>query len=335
MEDLILWWALAAVAAAAGAIWMARGQRRRGKEAVDDALKYLYTLDRGDLRATPEELGPRLRLKRRAVARLIETLAEYGLARMSHGTVKLTPAGKAMGLHLLRAHRLWERHLADNTGVALEQVHRLAEKREHTLSPEEVRALEARLGFPGSDPHGDVIPDEAGGARAEGRRSAPLTDWPVGVPGRIAHIEDEPEDLFTQILSLGLVPGAKVVVRESSAKGVRVVVDDEEAWLAPMLATQVEVVRPEKDEEPEGGARLADLRPGESARVVTLSREVRGLLRRRLLDLGFTRGARVEPVLRSSFARGDPSAYRIRGTVIALRKEQAAQIIVERVETKE
>jgi DtxR family Mn-dependent transcriptional regulator len=152
----------------------------------------------------------------------------------------------------------------------------------------------------------------------------------VGVAGCISHIEDEPEEVFTQILGLGLVPGATVVVKEASAKGVRVAVEGEEVWLAPLMAGQVEVVECEKEEAPEVVARLSDLEPGEAGRVVGLSREVRGLLRRRLLDLGFTRGARVEPVLRSSFGRGDPTAYRVRGTVIALRKEQAEKIFVER-----
>lgn len=328
-----VWWlAGAVVLAGLGRIWYRREQARRARETVDNALKFLYTMERSHLRATPEELALRLRLSRRALSRLIQTLADHGFARMSHRAIELTPAGKAVGLHLLRAHRLWERHLADNTGVALNQIHRLAEKKEHTMSKDEVRALEARLGFPGSDPHGDVIPDEAGATRTEDVPIVPLTDWPLGVQGRIAHIEDEPEELFTQVLSLGLLPGAKIVVQESSPRGIRVLVDDQDVWLAPILATQVEVGHPEPEEESKTGVRLSDLNPGETARVISLSREVRGLERRRLLDLGFTRGALVQPVLRSSFGRGDPTAYRIRGTLIALRRDQAAQIFVEKID---
>ncbi len=74
---------------------------------------------------------------------------------------------------------------------------------------------------------------------------------------------------------------------------------------------------------------LADLRPGDRARITGIDRGVQGLLRRRLLDLGFTRGGVVEAVLRSSFGGGDPAAYRIRGTVIALRREQAMRILIE------
>jgi Fe2+ transport system protein FeoA len=44
------------------------------------------------------------------------------------------------------------------------------------------------------------------------------------------------------------------------------------------------------------------------------------------MDLGFTPGARLEPALRT-FA-GDPRAYRVRGTIVALRQEQASQVLV-------
>lgn len=308
----------------------ARLRRSRWRELVDDAVKCIYGLENRESGVTVDGLSAHLRLTHPATRSLIHTLTGHGLARLSHGVVRLTPAGRAMGLHLLRAHRLWERHLADNTGISLRDIHRIAERREHQMTKQEVRVLEARLGFPARDPHGDAIPDEAGMVPEPTTRIAPLTDWPIGIPGRIVHIEDEPEDLFTQLLTLGLLPGASVVIEESSPRGVRLRLDDEEdIWVAPILATQVEIGVREGEETVPRGCRLSDLKPGETARVLTLSPEIRGLLRRRLLDLGFTPGARVTPVLRSSFGRGDPTAYRIRGTVIALRKEQAAQVIVE------
>ena len=51
---------------------------------------------------------------------------------------------------------------------------------------------------------------------------------------------------------------------------------------------------------------------------------VEGSLRRRLLDLGFARGNRVMPLLTSPL--GDPTAYAIMGSVIALRQEDASKI---------
>ncbi|MGQ9556920.1 MAG: FeoA family protein [Desulfurispora sp.] len=67
---------------------------------------------------------------------------------------------------------------------------------------------------------------------------------------------------------------------------------------------------------------LYELPVGKSATVHSI--QARGLTRRRMLDLGLVPGTRVE-ALRVSPA-GDPRAYRIRGTVIAFRKEEARQI---------
>ena len=67
--------------------------------------------------------------------------------------------------------------------------------------------------------------------------------------------------------------------------------------------------------------RLSDLTRGERAQVVAISSQCRGLERRRLQDLGFLPGAELLAELTSP--GGDPVAYRIRGALIALRKEQA------------
>jgi DtxR family Mn-dependent transcriptional regulator len=65
-------------------------------------------------------------------------------------------------------------------------------------------------------------------------------------------------------------------------------------------------------------------------RVLDLSPACRGTQRRRLLDLGVVKGTEIEAELSS--ASGDPIAYRIRGALIGLRREQADWIRIERVE---
>ncbi len=67
---------------------------------------------------------------------------------------------------------------------------------------------------------------------------------------------------------------------------------------------------------------LCDLPEGEEARVKAL--HIKGGMRRRLQDLGLVAGTRVVCLQRA--ASGDPSAYLIRGAVIALRKKDAALV---------
>jgi ferrous iron transport protein A len=69
---------------------------------------------------------------------------------------------------------------------------------------------------------------------------------------------------------------------------------------------------------------LSELPLGEAAEVVRLNLE--GVERRRLLDLGLSPGTKIEARLQSPL--GDPIAYHVRGTTIALRRNQAEKIEV-------
>ncbi|SMB81788.1 ferrous iron transport protein A [Desulfonispora thiosulfatigenes DSM 11270] len=65
--------------------------------------------------------------------------------------------------------------------------------------------------------------------------------------------------------------------------------------------------------------KLTDLSIGEEGFVEKL--EAKDTVRRRLLDIGLVEGTRVKVMRRSPL--GDPTLYLIRGTMIALRKEEA------------
>jgi len=67
---------------------------------------------------------------------------------------------------------------------------------------------------------------------------------------------------------------------------------------------------------------LYEGKPGERIRLISL--DIEGVMRRRLLDLGFMPGAVIEVVRKSPL--GDPIAYRVSQTVIALRKEESIHI---------
>lgn len=72
---------------------------------------------------------------------------------------------------------------------------------------------------------------------------------------------------------------------------------------------------------------LADLSPGSVCQIVSL--ELSGLLRRRILDLGIVPGTLIQCIRRGP--SGDPTAYQVRDTLIALRREDTAQILVKNI----
>ena len=103
---------------------------------------------------------------------------------------------------------------------------------------------------------------------------------------------------------------------------------DTEHRLAHVVAANVQVAEAKRMTRPEGAIRLSQLKAGEVAEVIELDPECRGFSRRRLLDLGLTPETRVEVTLDNPF--GDPRGFRVRGTTIALRNQQADQIWIQR-----
>jgi DtxR family Mn-dependent transcriptional regulator len=258
----------------------------------------------------------------------MERLEREHLVRTEGNHFRLTREGERLAVHIVRAHRLWELYLTDELGVPVGQVHAQAERAEHRLSPADADRLSAAMGHPETDPHGDPIPSRDGEVRPVA--ATPLSAWPIDRPAHIEHIEDEPALAFAQIAALGLHPGQTVRVVESSPTRLVVHDGEQEYVLAPMLAGNVHVAAAATAAaRGEAVLRLSDLASGQLGEVVALDPACRGFVRRRLLDLGFTPGVRVRPDL-TTFA-GDPRAYRVRGTTIALRRDQSSRVLVRAV----
>ena len=294
----------------------------------EDALKHIYQCEQSGHRPTLQSVAGALQVSLDETAGLLAKMVAHHLLQLDGVVFRLTPAGEAYALQVIRAHRLWERYLADETGFAEAEWHEQAERREHHLSPAETEALAARLGQPTHDPHGDPIPTREGKLAPHGGR--PLAAMTAGETGRIVHLEDEPEVVYAQLVAESLAPGMLIRVIEATPQRVRFWADGTEHRLAPMIAANVSVVAapPEEVSVPEPGEPLSSLKPGQTARVVSLSRACRGSERRRLMDLGILPGTLIAAEMVSP--SGDPTAYRIRGALLALRKEQADYINIRR-----
>lgn len=154
----------------------------------------------------------------------------------------------------------------------------------------------------------------------------------AAAPGRtveVVHLEDEPREIYDALLADGLGLGARLDVRERSESTVRVRARGREWPLAAVVARNVSVrYLPVGESADEPAETLLDLDPGQTGRVLDISPACSGSQRRRLLDLGVVKGTEVVPELVS--AGGDPVAYRIRGALVALRREQAEWIRIEK-----
>ncbi|MDY7107124.1 MAG: FeoA domain-containing protein [Planctomycetota bacterium] len=299
-------------------------RRQRRRVLFEDALKHLHACERQGRVATTDSLAGVLRRAPRHVIELCRRMQARGWVKLTDDGLRLTPEGEQLALQVIRAHRLWERYLADEARLPLEKLHTVADRREHQRDAGALDAMDAALGHPLTDPHGDPIPSAEG--TLPPRVSRRLTEWPVGRPATIVHLEDEPPAVFSQIIAEGLRPGQRI--RIIDADETRLVLTDETDTfiLAPVVAGNIFIVPAEPAIEEEAIRPLTTLKKGQSAIVHGLDDSLQGYTRRRLLDLGLTPGAEINASY-SAFL-GDPMAFRVRGSLVALRRDQARHVLI-------
>jgi DtxR family Mn-dependent transcriptional regulator len=180
--------------------------------AVEDCLKAIFALAQDGRGASTSALAERLGISPGAVTKMVKKLAGLRLAEHSpYRGVTLTPAGEKIALEVIRHHRLLELYLQEALGYTWDQVHSEAERLEHVLSEEMEERIDALLGRPVLDPHGDPIPSRDGAlARPADTR---LSDLPDGCAATVARVRDSDPELLRYLGQLGLYPGAAVCIR--------------------------------------------------------------------------------------------------------------------------
>lgn len=299
-----------------------------GRVLIEDALKHLYDCEFRNMDCSLNSLSGNLSLKADHTTTVISNLESMGLVTSSGNKISLTTEGRSYAIRVVRIHRLWERYLADNTSIAENEWHSIAEEREHETTIEDANRLAARLGNPLVDPHGDPIPNADGEVLT--KEGVSLNNLEEGKYARIIHIEDEPKEVYAQLTAQGLYPGMQIYVLQSSKDKIRFEADGEECVLAPVLASNLTVLPfSEKESVQESFENLSSLQIDQAATVLGISNAMRGQQRRRMLDFGIVPGTVVHARLKS--LKGDPAAYEVRGALIALRKNQSDLIHIKKL----
>lgn len=179
--------------------------------AVQDYLKAIHALEAVGARVTTSALAARMRVSAPSATAMTKRLAELELVeRAPYRGVALTEEGRRRALEVLRHHRLLERYLADRLGLSLDEVHAEADRLEHALSEELEAKIDAELGYPTHDPHGDPIPDSELRLDPAGYRS--LSDLQPGETAEVSRVPDDDPELLRYLTELRLVPGLAVEV---------------------------------------------------------------------------------------------------------------------------
>lgn len=291
---------------------------------AEDILKTLFQIEYDGKQADAALISARCVKSQELVQKLIHVLIEHDYIKRERDFYHLTEKGNKFALMLIRAHRVCETYLARETGISPDEWHRRAHEMEHRLSFDEINRLSDKLGNPRFDPHGDPIPTRDG--KLSQISGTPLPDWEVGKNAIVLHVEDEPESAYKRLADVGLFPGIRVIITRKEPSEIELLVEGKAVKIDVCDAVSVLVTDLPSDVKEENLQRLSELKPGESATIRGLLPSCVGLERLRLLDLGIVRGSRITCEFTSAF--NSPLAYRVRGALIALRKEQADKVLI-------
>lgn len=130
----------------------------------ENYLKAIYHLSQvSEAEVSTNAIANKIEAKASSVTDMLKKLADKQLITYKkYKGVFLTEKGKFRAVDIIRKHRLWEVFLVDKLNFSWDEVHDVAEQLEHIKSPKLINELEAFLGFPTHDPHGDPIPDKDG-----------------------------------------------------------------------------------------------------------------------------------------------------------------------------
>ena len=182
--------------------------------AEENYLKAIFKLS-GKQKASvsTNAIAEELETKASSVTDMLKKLTDKKLVNyQKYNGTSLTKKGHEIAVHIVRKHRLWEVFLVKKLNFQWDEVHDIAEQLEHIKSPKLVEHLDAFLGFPQYDPHGDPIPSKNG--EFPKSFSAPLIDLAVGSKGHVVGVSQDNPSFLQYLNRLEIHLGSKIQVIE-------------------------------------------------------------------------------------------------------------------------
>ena len=189
--------------------------RRPLSPSSEDYLKGIFALSEGKPgeAVSTQDLADRLKVTPASTTAMIKRLhAMHLVEHTRYQGASLTEAGRLVALELIRHHRLLELYLVEALGYPLADAHAEAEQLEHHISEDFEQRIDALLGQPTHDPHGDPIPTPTGELPVRDER--PLTELAADEHALVARVPDRDAEFLRYLTELGIVPDAPVRVVE-------------------------------------------------------------------------------------------------------------------------
>src|SRR5579884_1707992 len=170
---------------------------------ISDCLKVIYAMQERGQKVSTSAVSERLGVSDATVTTLFKDFAEAGwVEHMPYRGVRLTELGERKAKEVIRHHRLLELYLARQLGYTWDKVHDEADRLEHVISEEFEDKLDALLGYPTVDPHGDPIPSKEGVVAA--RQGLMLSQLQEGQSAQVLRVSDQNSEKLCYLGELGL-----------------------------------------------------------------------------------------------------------------------------------
>ncbi|MBI2566622.1 MAG: metal-dependent transcriptional regulator [Candidatus Schekmanbacteria bacterium] len=184
---------------------------------VEDYLKQIFLAQqaRVDQPVPTSRIAASLNVSQASATTMVKALAQAGLVRYRrYAGALLTTAGRDVATGVLRRHRIVELFLVRVMGMSWSEVHQDAELLEHVISDRLLARIDAMLGHPSFDPHGDPIPTLEGTVPSP--HSTCLLECVPGQVAVIARVLDQRADFLRQLELQRLFPGTPIRVQARS-----------------------------------------------------------------------------------------------------------------------
>lgn len=185
-------------------------------------------------------IAQKMKTKASSVTDMIKKLSEKGLVNYKrYKGAELTAEGRLVAANIIRKHRLWEVFLVEKLNFTWDEVHDVAEQLEHIKSEKLINQLDAFLGFPKRDPHGDPIPDKDGNISLVS--DVLLTTLEEGDKGIIVGVKDSSSSFLKYLDKQGIALGKKIKVLEKEPfdNSMKIKMRKQEFIISQQIATNI------------------------------------------------------------------------------------------------
>ncbi|MDA9339457.1 metal-dependent transcriptional regulator [Polaribacter sp.] len=210
-------------------------------QAEENYLKAIFHLSEiSSTGISTNSIAKKLATKASSVTDMIKKLSDKDLiVYKKYKGVKITDFGRNTAANIVRKHRLWEVFLVEKLNFSWDEVHEVAEQLEHIKSPKLINELDALLGFPKQDPHGDPIPDKEGNYHPLEKKL--LATLSIGEKGICIGVNDSSSE-FLQFLDkqkIALGDEIKILEKEPFDDSIQIQIANRELSVSNKIANNL------------------------------------------------------------------------------------------------